>query len=242
MVMIMEPVHIVTDKENIAPRVLFPGDPLRAKYIAENFLTNVKLVNKIRNMYAFTGYYKGKKVSIVGSGMGCPSACLYAYELFEFYNVEKIIRIGSAGANKEDIKLLDTVLSTKAYSVSSIAYSWGGYQDKLIDANINLNETIIKTANDLNMELKIGPTLTSDVFDVYVPIDHIIDECPIKDELLATEMEGFGLFHVARLCDKEASMLVTIVDSKFDTNIVSPKMRETNLNNMIILALESIIK
>lgn len=238
----MEPVHIVTDKKNIAPLVLFPGDPLRAKYIAEKFLTNIKLVNKIRNMYAFTGYYKDKLVTVVGSGMGCPSASLYAYELFTFYGVEKIIRIGSAGANKENIKLMDTVLSTGAYSESSIAYQWGGYTDKFIESNNELNEIIKETAKDKNIDIHVGPTLTSDVFDVYASIDHIINTCLIKDELLATEMEGFGVFHVARICKKQASMLITIVDSKFDTRVVSPEMRETHLDNMIILALESIIK
>ncbi len=238
----MEPVHIVTDKKNIAPLVLFPGDPLRAKYIAEKFLTNIKLVNKIRNMYAFTGYYKDKLVTVVGSGMGCPSASLYAYELFTFYGVEKIIRIGSAGANKENIKLMDTVLSTGAYSESSIAYQWGGYTDKFIKSNDELNEIIKKTAKEQNIDIHVGPTLTSDVFDVYASIDHVINTCPIKDELLATEMEGFGIFHVARICKKQASMLITIVDSKFDTRIVSPEMRETHLDNMIVLALESIIK
>lgn len=238
----MEPVHIVTDKKNIAPLVLFPGDPLRAKYIAEKFLTNIKLVNKIRNMYAFTGYYKDKLVTVVGSGMGCPSASLYAYELFTFYGVEKIIRIGSAGANKENIKLMDTVLSTGAYSESSIAYQWGGYTDKFIESNNELNEIIKETAKEKNIDIHVGPTLTSDVFDVYASIDHVINTCPIKDELLATEMEGFGIFHVARICKKQASMLITIVDSKFDTRIVSPEMRETHLDNMIILALESIIK
>lgn len=144
----MEPVHIVTDKKNIAPLVLFPGDPLRAKYIAEKFLTNIKLVNKIRNMYAFTGYYKDKLVTVVGSGMGCPSASLYAYELFTFYGVEKIIRIGSAGADKKNIHILDTVLSTGAYSESSIAYQWGGYTDKFIKSNDELNEIIKKTAKE----------------------------------------------------------------------------------------------
>lgn len=238
----MEPVHIVTDKKNIAPLVLFPGDPLRAKYIAEKFLTKVKLVNKIRNMYAFTGYYKDKLITVVGSGMGCPSASLYAYELFTFYGVEKIIRIGSAGANKENIKLMDTVLSTGAYSESSIAYQWGGYTDKFIKSNDELNEIIKETAKEHNIDIHVGPTLTSDVFDVYASIDHVINSCPIKDELLATEMEGFGIFHVARICKKQASMLITIVDSKFDTRVVSPEMRETHLDNMIVLALESIIK
>ena len=96
----MNPVHIVTEKENIAPLVLLPGDPLRAKYIAENFLENAKLVNTIRNMFAFTGTYKGRTVTVMGSGMGMPSMGIYSYELFHFYNVNKIIRIGTCGSNK----------------------------------------------------------------------------------------------------------------------------------------------
>ena len=115
----MEPVHIVTEKENIAPIVLLPGDPLRAKYIAEKFLTDAKLVNEIRNMYAFTGYYKGVRVTVMGSGMGVSSVGIYSYELYHFYDVKKIIRIGSAGSMNEDAKILDVVLSTGAYSNSS---------------------------------------------------------------------------------------------------------------------------
>lgn len=239
----MEPVHIVTEKENIAPIVLLPGDPLRAKYIAENFLKDAKLVNQVRNMYAFTGYYKDKLVTVMGSGMGCPSVGIYAYELYHFYDVEKIIRIGTSGSNKPDIKVLDVILSTGAYSESTFAYSWGQYYDKFIEADFDLNIQILNTAKELNMDLKLGPTLTSDVFDVYTSIEHIINRCPIKSELMCVEMEGFGLLHTARICGKQASIIATVVDSKYDPDtIVTPEMRETNLNNMITLALEAIIK
>ena len=105
----MNPIHIVTDKKNIASRVLLPGDPLRAKYIAENYLENAELINTVRNMLGYTGYYKGKKVTVIGSGMGCASVCIYAYELYQIYNVKKIIRIGSAGAFNPNISVGDIV-------------------------------------------------------------------------------------------------------------------------------------
>lgn len=239
----MEPLHVVTDKENIAPRVLFPGDPLRAKYIAEKFLTDYKLVNTIRNMYAFTGYYKDKLITVMGHGMGCPSIGLYAYELYHFYDVEKIIRIGSSGAFRKDIKKLDICLSTGSYSESSFAYHWNKSKDRFIEASLELNQEILNTAEEIDMPVKVGPTLTSDTFDPYMPIDHILDACPIKDELIASEMEGFALMHIAKCEGKKAAMLVTVVDSQFEPdNIITPEMRETSLDKMIYLALESIIK
>ncbi len=239
----MEPVHIVTDKENIANIVLLPGDPLRAKYIAENFLTDAKLVNTIRNMFAYTGTYKGHKITVMGSGMGMPSMGIYSYELFHFYNVDRIIRIGTSGSNKPEIKVGDTILSTGAYTPSNFAYQWGKYNDHFLKTNEHLNELVRSTAKEENIALKEGPTLTSDVFDVYSDIEHIRQECPINDELVATEMEAFGLLHVARIEHKEATVLMTVVDSKFEPEMqVTPEERQTKLNNMIKLALDSIIK
>lgn len=239
----MEPLHIVTEKENIAPRVLFPGDPLRAQYIAEKFLTDYRLVNTVRNMYAFTGYYKNKLVTVMGHGMGCPSAGLYAYELFNFYDVDKIIRIGSSGAFKDTIKKMDICLSTGSYSESSFAYHWSKSRDKFFESSTSLNKDILIASEEINVPVKVGPTLTSDTFDPYSPIDHIINACPIKDELIAIEMEGFALMHIASVMNKQATMLLTVVDSKFEPdNIVTPEMRETSLDKMIYLALEAIIK
>ncbi len=239
----LKPVHIVTDKENIAPIVLLPGDPLRAKYIAEKFLTDYRLVNTVRNMFAFTGYYKNKLVTVMGSGMGVASVGIYAYELYKFYDVEKIIRIGSAGSMHHDAKILDVVMSTGAYSNSSFANFLIKKDEPFVCSSERLNENILNTAKEMNINLKVGPTYTSDIFDVYVDISDIIDKCPIKDELMCVEMEGFGLMHTAKFCGKEASMLATIVDSKYEPdNTVTPEDRETSLDTMITLALESIIK
>lgn len=239
----MEPIHIVTNKENIAPIVLLPGDPLRAKYIAENFLENYTLVNTIRNMFIYTGYYNNKRITVASSGMGCPSVSIYAYELYKFYNVEKIIRIGTSGTLNKGIKILDVIMSNGVYSESSFAYQFDGTKEKFIKPNNVLNNIIENTAKEENIELKIGPTLTSDVFDVYTPINHIIDNCPLKNELLSCEMEGFALFHIANVLQKEAAMLMTVVDSKFEpNNSISAEDRQNSLNKMIKLALESIIK
>lgn len=239
----MKPLHLVTEKENIAPIVLLSGDPLRAKYIAEKFLTDAKCINTIRNMLGYTGYYKGTRVTVMSHGMGCPSVGIYSYELFHFYDVEKIIRIGSSGSLKPDIKILDVVLSTGSYSESSFAYHWGCYYDKFIESSIDLNRVILATAKEMNIDVKLGPTFTSDTFDVYEPIDHILNKCPLKNELTISEMEGFALMHMARMTGKEATMLTTVVDSKFEQDAtISPKERETSLDTMITLALESIIK
>lgn len=240
----MKPVHIVTEKERIAPIVLLPGDPLRAKYIAEHFLTDSKCINTVRNMLGYTGFYKGVKVTVIGSGMGVASVGIYAYELYHFYDVEKIIRIGSSGSLNPNVKVLDVVMSEGAYSNSSFAKTLIKRDEPYVEASLDLNESIKETAKDLKMtNLKIGPTFTSDVFDVYCDISEIINACPIKNKLMCVEMEGFGLFHIAKYCNKSASMLATIVDSKYQSDvIVSPEDRETSLNDMITLALESIIK
>jgi purine-nucleoside phosphorylase len=239
----MEPIHIVTEKSNIAPLVLLPGDPLRAKYIAENFLENYELVNEIRGMLYYTGYYKGKRITVGGSGMGCPSMGVYAYELYHFYNVEKIIRIGSSGSLRKDIKILDVVLSIGSYSESAFAYHWSKSRDRYIPSSMELNTIIADTADRKNMDVKIAPTITSDTFDVWNNIDHITDKCPIKDKLGCCEMEGFALFHVAKTEGKQAAMLATVVDSKFEPDdTVPPAARQTALNDMIELTLDSIIK
>ena len=238
----MEAVHLVTDKENIADIVLLPGDPLRAKYIAENFLENAVLVNTIRNMFAFTGTYKGRKITVMGSGMGMPSMGIYAYELYHLYNVKKIIRIGTAGSNNPKIRIGDVVLATGAFTVSNYAFSYSNEDKHFEKATPSLVNTIEKTANELDIPIVKGPILTTDIFDVYVDGEHIKKACPINDEILAKEMESFALFHIARKENKEADALISIVDSEYDDNMITPEDRETKLNKMIKLALESIIK
>lgn len=233
-------IHIEAEKNDIAENVLMPGDPLRAKYIAENFLTDVKEINKIRNMLGYTGYYKGKRVTVMGSGMGIPSIGIYSYELYTFYDVKNIIRIGTAGSLNKDIKIMDLVLAKNSYSPSSFAYVWGKDTSNVLDSSDQLNNQIISTSKKLNINLNYGTILTADVFTVYANIDHILNKIPKHLNILANEMEAFGLFHVANLCNKNATCLISIVDSIYDKNMVSETDKEKNLNDMILLALESI--
>ena len=239
----MNPIHIVTDKENIAPLVLLPGDPLRAKYIADNYLEDVRLINSVRNMLGFTGTYKGKRITVIGSGMGIPSVSIYAYELYEFYKVKKIIRIGSAGALSPDVHIRDIVLANAAYSDSNFRYALTKSTSKKISSSNNLNQIILNTSKEINIPIKKGHIYTSEVFDVYAPIDHLLNKIPKNTKLLACEMEAFGLFTIANYCKKDASCLVSISDSKFEKGAdLTPEERQTTLNQMIFLALESIIK
>ena len=233
-------IHIEALKEDVADVVLMPGDPLRAKYIAENFLSDVKLINDVRNMLGYTGYYKDKRVTVMGSGMGIPSVGIYSYELFNDYDVKRIIRIGTGGSLNRNIKLLDLVLAKNSYSPSSFAYVWGQNVNNVINSSESLNNDIINTARSLNQKINYGTIMTADVFTVYADVSHILEKIPKHIKLLANEMEAFGLFHVANLCGKEAACLMTIVDSEYDDKIISQEDKEKNLNDMIILALESI--
>ena len=236
----MDAIHIEAKKEDVSDVVLMPGDPLRAKYIAENFLTDVKEINKVRNMLGYTGYYKGKRVTVMGSGMGIPSIGIYSYELFTCYDVDKIIRIGTGGSLDKSIKVNDIVLAESSYSPSSFAYQWGKSVNNNIKSSKELNDSIIKTANELNYHLNIGTILTADVFTVYANVDHILKNVPKHIKLLSNEMEAFGLFHVADLCNKKATCLMSIVDSPFEERMLSYEEKEKKLNDMITLALESI--
>ena len=234
-------VHINSNKEDISDIVLMPGDPLRAKYIADKYLTDVKLVNETRNMLAYTGYYKDKKVTVFPSGMGIPSMGIYAYELYKFYDVKRIIRIGTCGGLKENQKLFDIILATSAYSTSSFAKLFSGSNKKDINSSMGLTNHIEKVAKNNNISLHKGRIMTSEVFDVYVDYNKFIKNFPQDKEYIASEMEAFALFHLANVLNKEAACLLTVVDSKFDKRVVTSEERATSLDKMIYLALESII-
>src|SRR5574344_1025895 len=132
--------HNEAQKEDISNIVLMPGDPLRAKYIADNFLEEAKLVNSVRNMFGYTGTYKGKKITVFASGMGMPSIGIYSYELYKFYNVDAIIRIGSCGAYNENLNIFDTILVDNAYTEGNFAYEWNSKDCHLIESSSLLNE------------------------------------------------------------------------------------------------------
>ncbi len=231
--------HIESKIEDIAEVVLMPGDPLRAKYIAEHYLEDFKLVNSVRNMLAYTGYYQGKRITVFASGMGIPSIGIYAYELFKFYNVEKIIRIGTSGSFHPDVKILDVVLSTGSYCKSYFDLLLDGNDVDYIESSSSLNEKIIRTADKENISLKVGKTITSDVFDLYADDINAFRSNFPDDDFLSVEMEAFGLFYVAKKLGKEASCLMSVVDSLYDKRSLSSKEREEFLNQMIELALDS---
>ena len=233
--------HIESKLEDIAPIVLMPGDPLRAKYIAENFLEDAKLVNQVRNMFGYTGTYKEKKVTVFASGMGIPSIGIYSYELYKFYNVEKIIRIGTCGSFSEDIKLLDVILSSGAYCKSYFDELLDGVDVDFIQSSDELNRKIMNKAKERNVDLKYGKTITSDVFDLYCDDEDKFRGNFPDMNFLGVEMEAFGLFYIAKKLGREAACLMTVVDSLFDKRSLSSEERQNSLNDMIEMALESII-
>ena len=161
-------IHNEAKKEEIEKIVIMPGDPLRAKYIAENFLTDAKLVNTIRGMYAYTGIYKNKKVTVMAHGMGMASMGIYSYELYKFYDVDCIIRIGSCGAYKENLQLLDTLLVEKVYTESNFAYSYNNDNTKQIYATEEINELIENVAKENNIQYIKTNIFCTDGFDPYI--------------------------------------------------------------------------
>ncbi len=235
----MATAHIECRKEDIGEVVLFPGDPLRAKYIAEKFLTDYRLVNSVRNMYAYTGYYKDKMITVFAHGMGIPSVGIYAYELFKFYDVKKIIRIGTCGTIHKDVKLLDVVLAESAYSLSTFPLLFDEDTSKEYASSSLLNNLIKNKANGMN-NFHSGKIITSDVFDPYVDSEKFISNFP-DEEFMACEMEAFGLFYLAHKLGRDATCLLTVVDSKYDKRSLTSEEREQSLNDMIELALESVI-
>ena len=236
-------IHCNAKKEDITKTVLMPGDPLRAKYIAENFLENARLVNTVRNMLAYTGTYKGKEITVFSHGMGMASMGIYCYELYKFYDVENIIRIGSCGAYSEDLNIFDTILVDKSYTEGNFAYEWNEKDCHLIESSKFLNEIIESTAKEINIPYIKGNTLCSDCFDGYLEsIPNLIKRFPKELNIIGAEMEAFALFYMAHYLGRQASCLLTVVDSHYKKQEISSEEREKSLNNMITLALESAIK
>ena len=228
---------------DIAKTVVMPGDPLRAKYIAENFLDNYKLVNQVRGMYAYTGTYKEKEITVMAHGMGMPSVGIYTYELFKIYGVENIIRIGSCGGYKPELKLFDIILTENVFSESNYSLTLNNDNCHIVSSNSDLNSIIEDTAKDSNINIVLGNTVCTDCFDVYMTdVNKFLERVPDNFNPVAAEMEAFALFYNAKLLNKKASCLMSVVDSKFIKDIATPEERQTGLNTMIKLALDSAIK
>lgn len=225
--------HNRAEKGDFAKTVLMPGDPLRAKYIAENFLENPRLVNDVRGIYAYTGLYEGKPVSVMASGMGMPSIGIYSYELYTVYDVESIIRVGSSGSYKPDIKIYDIVLAASSYSESSFARIQNGDRCRVQYPDKELNEKIRSAAKALGLSLREGRIHSGDVF--YTEKSEAL--IGPAHGCICGEMESFALFHNAKVLGKKAACLLTISDNLVTGERISPEARERAFSDMMRLAL-----
>ena len=232
-------IHINAKDGEIARIVLMPGDPLRAKHIAEKMLENPVLVSPTRNMFFYTGTYKGVRLTIGGSGMGCPSIGIYSHELFDFYKVECIIRIGTAGAYTTDLELYDLVNVDKAYSESSYAKFAHNFSEDHFTHQGKAYELINKTAAELNKKIKCCNIHSSDVF---YRVNKDLPKIAADNNCMAVEMESFALFSNAKLLNKMAACILTISDIIPTHQFISADERENALIPMMKLALESVVE
>ena len=237
------PVHNEAKVGEIAKTVVMPGDPMRAKYIAENFLEDYKLVNQVRGMYAFTGKYKGKEITVMAHGMGMPSVGIYSYELYKFYGVENIIRIGSCGGHTEELDILDIVLVDNAYTEGNFANNMTGKECHFIGSSRDLNAVIEETAKEIGQSYKKGNMTCTECFDPYLDDPkQFLNRLPKEYNLLGSEMESFALFYTAYHLGKHAACLLTVSDSLVHSRELTPEQRQTSMNEMIRLGLEAAIK
>ncbi len=224
------------NKSEIAKTVLMPGDPLRAKFIADTFLADVKQFNGVRNVLGYTGTYKGRRISVMASGMGMPSIGIYSYELYKFYDVENIIRIGSCGSYTPDVKLYDVILAKDVWSESSYAKVQGGYESDVIEGTTELNQRLMKYADELEIPMHIERIHSSDVFyrENFEEYKEIYD----KYGCVAVEMEAFALFHNAKVLGKNAACLLTVSDNLTTHEVTTSEERQNAFTNMMKIALE----
>lgn len=228
-------VHIDAKKGDIAETILLPGDPLRAKWIAETFLENATCYNEVRGMLGYTGTYKGQNISVQGTGMGIPSISIYAHELIAEFGVKNLIRVGSAGAIKKEIEMRDVIIAMAASSNSSLNRNRFKGGDFAPTASFKLFDKAIKTARDLNISFKAGNVLSSDLFYTDDPLDY---EMWAAYNVLCVEMEAAGLYSIAAKHNVNALAILTISDSLITGEKTSAEERETTFNQMIKIALE----
>ena len=226
--------HISCNPGDFAPTVLMPGDPLRAKFIVDHFLKNARLVNNVRGVQGYTGEYKGKPVSVMGSGMGIPSIGIYSYELFNFYGVENIIRIGSAGMLHPDLKLRSVVAAMSAYSNSGYGAQFGFKGNLAPCASWKLLKGAVEQAEKMGVNMPVGPVYSSDCFyDESKPLSVLQ-----KLGVLCVEMEAYGLYLNAARAGKNALSLLTISDNPFTGEELDAEARQNTFTQMMEIALE----
>lgn len=231
-------VHIEAKKSDIADTILLPGDPLRAQYIAENFLENVVCYNKVRNMLGFTGEYKGKRISVQGTGMGVPSISIYVNELMEEYDVQNLIRVGTCGAIQKDVKVRDVILAMSASTDSNINKRTFNGIDYAPTANFELLKNAYETAVDRQLNVKVGNVFTADLFYD----DQAEHEKWAKYGMLAVEMEAAALYTLAAKYNRKALAVLTVSDHILTGEATSAEERQTTFNEMIEVALDSTLK
>ncbi len=229
--------HINAGQGDFAPTVLMPGDPLRAQWIAENFLDAATQVNKVRNIFGYTGRYRGKRVSVMASGMGVPSISIYAQELFQFYGVKNIVRIGSAGALQQNIQIKDLLISMGASTDSQVNRKRFRGHDFAAIADFHLLETAVAQAREQQIQVRVGNTLTADLF--YDPQGAEAFAQYQKMGILAVEMEAAGLYGVAAELGKQALCILTVSDHICTGECMSSEERQLGFEQMSRLALES---
>ncbi|WP_409301176.1 purine-nucleoside phosphorylase [Peribacillus sp. SCS-155] len=231
-------VHIGAKENEIAETVLLPGDPLRAKYIAETFLEDAKLYNEVRNMFGYTGTYKGKRISVQGTGMGVPSISIYINELMQSYNVQNLIRVGTAGAIQRDVKVRDVILAMSASTDSQMNRLTFGGVDYAPTANFELLQKAYETGLKKGLQLKAGNVFTADQFYN----DNAELEKWAKYQILAIEMETAALYTLAAKFGRKALSILTISDHILTGEETTSEERQTTFNEMIEVALEAAIK
>ena len=227
--------HNSAKKGEIARIVLMPGDPLRAKKVADTYLEQPRCFNEVRNMFGYTGTYKGKRLSVMGSGMGMPSIGIYSYELFNEYDVDIIIRIGSCGAFMEELKLYDVILVDAAYSDSTYAKVAFNYTEDTQFPSAEINRQLKNSAMRLNIPVRTGKILSHDVF--YASDGAETLDMARQKNLLAVEMESFALFANARYLKKQAACILTVSDSLVNNEVTSPEERQNAFTKMMEIAL-----
>lgn len=232
-------VHIEAKEGQIAETVLLPGDPLRAKYIADTFLTDVEQYNRVRNMFGYTGTYKGQRVSVQGTGMGIPSMMIYAEELITGYNVKNLIRVGTAGGMQKDVKVRDVILAQGATTDSAVVMNtFNGQVQFAPIADFELLKTAYDSALEQGMKVKVGNILSADRF-----YNEELDKKKLADYgVLATEMEAAGLYTLAAKYNRRALAILTISDHLITGEETTSDERETTFNDMMVVALETALK
>ncbi|WP_349948534.1 purine-nucleoside phosphorylase [Lacrimispora sp. BS-2] len=228
--------HNGAEKGDIAKTVLMPGDPLRAKFIAETYLDDVVCFNTVRNMFGYTGTYKGKRISVMGGGMGMPSIGIYSYELFNHYDVDQIMRIGSAGAISDRIKVRDIIIAMGACTDSNYAYQYGLKGTFAPIGDYRLLERAVKEAECLGITPVVGNVLSSDVF---YNADPWVNNSWAKMGVMAVEMESAALYMNAARAGKKALCILTVSDHILQGLSISPEERQTGFSRMMELALNT---